>query len=84
MLKNIEDLKIGSQAFLVHKKYVDDKLGGRIRICRLKTFQNVNGEIEPILTEVGNSKLEIDTKTHYLYLELSDAINAIRTKKLTK
>lgn len=84
MSKNIESFKIGSQLFVVHKKYVDSNLGGRIKVCRVKTYQNVSGDIQPVLTEVGNAKVEIDAKTHYLYVELTEAIDAIRTKKKVK
>ena len=77
-----EHLKIGSMVYAVHKKYVKKEAneGGRIQVCRVKTFQNVKGIIMPVLTLVGNSKIEVSTKTHKAYVELSKAIDAIRTK----
>ena len=75
-----EHLKIGSQIYAVHKRYVDEKLGGKIVVCRTKSFENIQGEIIPILTEVGNAKHIVSPKTHYIYLNLPDAIDAIRTE----
>ena len=75
-----EHLKIGSQIYAVHRKYVDEKIGGKIIVCRLKTFENRGGEIMPVLTEKGNARYVIPAETHYVYVELSKAIDAIRTK----
>lgn len=76
-----EHLKIGAQIYAVHKKYVKKEAneGGIIKVCRVKTFHNMGGKIMPILTIVGNSKMEVSTKTHKVYVELSKAIDAIRT-----
>ena len=81
MIQNFEILNLNATIFAVNKKYVDNKIGGRIRVCRIKTYQNVGGSILPVLVEKGNVKEEISLNSHYLYMELSDAINAIRTKK---
>ena len=76
---NYENLKIGSQMYAVHSKYPDEKLnGGKIIVCRVKSFEQRKNRILPILTEKGNSKREIDPTSHYIYTNLSDAIDAIR------
>jgi hypothetical protein len=75
-----EHLKIGSQIYAVHHKYAEENIrGGKIRVCRVKTFENRGGEIVPVLTEKGNARQEIDANTHKIYINLSDAIDAIRT-----
>lgn len=72
--------KIGTQMFAVHKRYVDEKLqNGTIIVCRIKSYMNYNGEIVPILKEVGG-KAEIKPTTHYIYEDLKKAIKAITTK----
>ena len=71
-------LNVGTKVFAVHKRYVDEKLsGGRVRICKVKTFIEKGGEIIPVLTEVGNAKMELDTTTHHLYYDMDLAIKAI-------
>ena len=75
------EIKIGSRIYAVNKKYVDEKInGGRIRVCRVKTFENKQGVIIPVLTEIGNPKQEISTSMHHTYLELPNAIIAIEGK----
>jgi len=71
-------LTVGTKVFAVHKKYVDENLsGGTIKVCKVKTFKEKNGEIIPVLSEIGNSKVKLDTNTHYLYYESELAIEAI-------
>jgi len=74
-----EHLKIGAMVYAVHNKYVSKKAShGRIQVCRVKTFENKDGEIVPVLTVVGNSKQELIAASHSIYISLPDAINAIR------
>ena len=74
-----ETLALGSQMYAVHKKYQDEKInGGKVIVCRVKSFENKGGEILPILTEKGNVKRVVDPKSHYLFIELPKAIDAIR------
>lgn len=76
----MSEYKIGAQMFAVHKKYADDNVrGGRIIVCRVKTYENKSGQVIPVLTEVGNAKREIPVDTHYFYHNLTDAIDAITT-----
>ena len=76
----IKALGIGSKVFAVHIKYVEENItGGRIRVCRVKTFENRAGVIQPVLTAVGESKSELDYKNHKIYYELDSAIEAIKT-----
>lgn len=76
-----EDLpQIGAKIFMVHKKYADENIiGGTIIPVRVKTFKNVAGKIEPVCTAIG-ARNEPDPKLHYLYTEIGEAIDAIRTK----
>jgi len=74
------DQTIGQKVYAVHNKYAEEKLqGGRIKPCRIKTFENFKGVVRPVLTVIGASRLEIDQNTHQVYDELSDAVQAITT-----
>lgn len=78
---NYEDLTIGSRVFLVHKVYVEDKRqGGRILVCRVKSFCNLKGKIFPVYSEVGKTNHSPDASVHYVYKDIKKAINAIRTE----
>lgn len=74
-------LPINSKVYAVHKKYADSATiqGGKVNICRVKTYQNKGGAIVAVLGVVGQ-KLELDDKTHYIYHDLQKAVDAIRTK----
>ena len=67
--------------YAIHKQYADSKtmFGGTVRVCRIKTYKNIEGEIHPILKVVGE-KVELDTTNHYIYNTLDEAIEAIATK----
>ncbi len=67
--------------YAVHKKHADSSTlqGGTVRVCRIKTYKNIEGEVLPILKVVGE-KVEINTTNHYIYSRLDDAIEAIQTK----
>jgi len=70
MKEEYKNLKIGSQIYAVHQKYVDENItGGRIKVCRVKTFENRGGEIFPVLTVKGDAKREVDPKHHKIYVE---------------
>lgn len=72
---------INSLMYAVHKRYADSKtmFGGTVRVCRIKTYKNIEGKICPILKVVGES-LELDTTNHYIYNTLDEAIEVIKTK----
>ena len=73
--------KIGSQIYAVNKRIVDEKLkNGRVLVGKIKSYQNVDGEIRPIVQEVGIRR-EIYLESNYFFGELTDAVDAIRTKK---
>ena len=75
-----EKLKIGTKLFAVHQVCANKKKpGGRIKVCRLKSFENIDGEIMPILTVIGNSKEECKAAVHSIFINLSEAIDAIRS-----
>jgi hypothetical protein len=72
-------LNIGTQMFAVHKRYVDQKLkNGTIIVCKIKSYMNYEGEIIPLLREVGGT-IKPHPDTHYLFTDLKKAIKAITT-----
>lgn len=76
-----KNLKIGTQVYCVRKSYVDAKLsGGKIAVGRIKSYENRDGKIHPIVKEVGEPRI-IDPVLHYIYTELDTAIAAIDNKK---
>lgn len=76
--------KIGMQLYCVHKSYIDKSLqNGVIVIGKVKTYCNIDGEILPVIREVG-ARREIGHDTHYVYDRLDDAIDAISTKRVKK
>lgn len=83
MVQNFEQLKIGTIIYLVHKKFADSStlFGGKVIVCRVRSFCNREGKIFPIYREVG-SKWSPDPNTHYVYTRIEDAIQAIRTEGL--
>lgn len=79
--KKKEYPEIGTTLYCVYMTYIDDKMsGGKIIPCRVKSYQNIQGEIHPVLTEIGNSRREVSPTTHYIYEDVRDAIAAIDTK----
>ena len=78
---NYKDIKIGDKNYLVHSKYIKENLnGGRILVCKVKSFQNYGGKIMPIYTEVGNSKHSPDLSVYKPFTDIENAIEAIKTK----
>ncbi len=75
-IRNLE-INIGDKVFAVHKKYADENLGGKILVCRVKTFENKEGKVVPVLKEVGNVKMTITFEQYYIYYDINDAIDAI-------
>lgn len=67
--------------YAVHKQHGDSSTlkGGTVRVCRIKTYKNIEGEIHPLLKVVGEQVM-LDTRNHYIYTRLEDAIEAIKTK----
>jgi hypothetical protein len=73
--------KIGTQLFLVHKRYVNDKLAnGVVKPCKIKSYENKQGKILPILIMTG-TKISVDPQTHYSYETLEEAVHAIDNEK---
>lgn len=74
-------LNINSQVFAVHKTYAHTKLkNGRILVGKVKSYQNVNGVIYPIIKEVGSAVI-VDARMHEFYLSLHEAVDAITTEE---
>jgi len=74
-----DHLKINSTVYAVHKTYAGKKIpGGKLQVCKVKTFHNIHGKIIPQLKVIGTSA-EVDPTTHKIYVDLPEAINAIRS-----
>ena len=74
-----DHLKINSTIYAVHKTHAGMKEpGGKIQVCKVKTFHNVKGKIIPQLKVIGTTA-EVDPTTHKIYVELPKAIDAIRS-----
>jgi hypothetical protein len=77
----MEIKKIGTQIYAVNKGTVDQKLKfGKILIGKIKSYQTINGELFPVVQEVGTRK-EIYINSNYFFGELVDAVNALTNKK---
>lgn len=71
--------KIGTQVYCVHNSYVEKKLkNGKILVGKVRSYENIKGTIQPIIKEVGYSRM-ISTETHNVYYDLEKAIEAIST-----
>lgn len=71
--------KIGSIVYGVHKQYITDKLqGGKVLPCRIIGYENVQGEVQPMLRVVGSKYAPVG---YQIFTDLEKAIKAITTKK---
>ena len=76
-----ERLRIGDKVYMVYKKYYDENLtGARMHVCKVKTFQNKQGEIIPVLVEIGNTKHELDPRLYYISKDPDVAMKYLVTK----
>lgn len=70
--------KIGTTVYMVHKSYVDQKKNnGKIKVGKIRSYQNIDGVICPIIKEVGSSVI-LDPLMNYIYESIELAIDAIR------
>lgn len=77
-------LKIGTIVYSVHDKHAHTGLkNGKIIVGRVKSYQNVDGEIHPIIKEIGANRF-IDIEMYTRYNTLETAIDAITTGKKYK
>jgi len=75
-----DNLKINSTVYAVHNTHANKKLpGGKIQVCKVKTFHNVRGSILPILKVVGSTAEVNDPTSYAIFINLSEAIDAIRS-----
>lgn len=80
MAKKKENLQIGDKVYLVYKQYHDTNLpGGRMYPCKVKTFENKQGEILPVLVEIG-TKRELDPRLHYMSKDPEVAVKYLQTR----
>lgn len=70
--------KIGTVVYAVHKLYVSKKMGAKVIPCKIIGYENVEGEIVPLLKAI-NFKTEIGS-AYTFYDNLNTAIQVITTK----
>lgn len=74
---------IGTKVYGIHNHYVEKSpIGGRIIPCKVVSYENVDGCIEPICRKIG-TKIEPSIQTHSFYLDLEYALKILsrKTKK---
>ena len=72
-------LKIGTIVYLVNKAWrKHSKVGSRLITAKITGYQNINGDIHPIL-KIG--RIEVDPTTNDIFTDLDKAVEAIKTKK---
>ena len=82
-MKKLKIYPIGTKVFLTHKKWKDKKIsGGRVIPCKVKSYENIGGNIIPICSEIGASKNTYTTNIHYLHISIEEAVLAISTDDL--
>lgn len=76
--------KIGAMVYAIHNSYIKSKVsGGRIRIGRIRTYQEQDGRIVPVVQEVG-TKYEIMPTTNKFFATLEEAIVALKPNKIKR
>ena len=72
-------LKIGTTVFLVNKAWKKhQRIGGKVIPARVIGYENVEGEILPILK---SGRVEVSSTHNHIFTDLNDAVDAIRSKK---
>ena len=74
-------IKIGTIAYAIHKQLIENKSNIiTIRVCKVKTHQNKNGKMIPVLKEIGSKdKLEYDL--HHVFYKEEEAYNFLSKLK---
>jgi len=81
---NEEYWPIGKVVYGVHEHYnKNDGLGARLLVCRVVSYQNIDGAIYPVYRQVG-TKHEPNPLLHTFYSVVDDAIKAITPRKTGK
>ena len=79
MKEKKEKLQINDKVYLVYKYREDQKImHARIYPCKVKTFENKQGEILPVLVEIG-TKRELDPRLHHMSKDPEVAIKYLKT-----
>ena len=74
---------IGTKVYAIHSHYVNKSpIGGKIIPCKVITYENINGIVEPICKKIG-SKIEPGVSTHVFYSDIKEALKVLsrKTKK---
>lgn len=80
--KSDTKLTIGTKVYALFKDYVNENRNNvKIRVCKVKTFQNKLGTIIPILTEIGKPSEEIDSQLYYLHTDVNKALKLLGSIK---
>jgi hypothetical protein len=71
-------IAIGKTVYIVHKNWSKtQKEGAKVLSARITGYQNVSGEVLPILK--SGSK-EVDAENNHIFTDIKEAVEAIRTK----
>ena len=77
-METIKIYPLGTKIYLTHKKYKKERLqGGKIIPCKIKSYENKNGKIIPICSEIGNSKMFYDLSCYNHNMTIEQAIECI-------
>jgi len=78
MVNTEEFLDIGQRVFGVHEKYLElDAKNIKIVVCRVVSYQTIDGIVHPIYKEVGNAKSSPNPLSHIFFKDVKDAIKHI-------
>ena len=75
-------LAIGSKIYALSKESVDKGYNHTLlKVCKVKTYQNTDGQVIPVVTQVGYPKQELNLRLHYLYTDLQEALKVLSNIK---
>lgn len=67
----------GKTVYIVHKGWSKTKNGARVTTAKVIGYMNVEGKILPLLK---SGKQEISAVNHHIFLEITEAVDAIKSK----
>ena len=71
---------IGTKVYAIHNHYVEKSpIGGKIIPCKVVTYENIDGIVEPVCRKIG-SKVEPSITTHTFYSDVNEAIKVLSRK----
>lgn len=75
---------IGTKVYAIHNHYIENSpIGGKIIPCKVVSYENVGGRIEPTCRKIG-AKTEPHIGVHTFYLDLDEALKVLSRKPKKK